>query len=119
MLWTSVGGCMKPAPVAYLTDGQPDIAWDSVPSPCATATNVGPGWVCQPVYPPGWIVSCWYAVSQAVVSPHDIKGVTVGEVKVTVFGTPLPFPRTRTVFVAVAVLGTPITTDCETGPRAV
>src|SRR4026207_707802 len=97
MLWTSVGGCMKPAPVAYLTDGppdlaghraappvaslppgQPDIACYSVPSPCATATNVGPGWVCQPVYPPGWMVSCWYAVSQAVVWPHDIKGVTVG-----------------------------------------
>jgi hypothetical protein len=71
------------------------------------------------VWPPGGIVSCWYAVSHAVASPHDIKGVTVWYVKLTFFVTTLPFTRTRTVFVAVTDLGVPITTDCDTGPRAV
>ena len=38
--------------------------------------------------------------------------------KLTFLVTTLPFTRTRTVFVAVTDLGTPITTDCDTGPRA-
>ena len=45
-------------------------------SPSIRYVISSPGWVCQPVYPPGWMVSCWYAVSQAVVSPHDINGDT-------------------------------------------
>ena len=49
---------MNPEPAAYFVAGQPDIPWYRVPSPCATATKVGPGCVCHPVCPPGGIVSC-------------------------------------------------------------
>ena len=48
-----------------------------------------------------------------------IIGVTVWYVKLTFLLTTLPFTRTVTTFVAVADFGTPITTSCDTGPRAV
>jgi hypothetical protein len=57
-------------------------------------------------------------VSHVVDDPHVIKGETVWYVNFTRLVTVLRPTRTRTVFVAVAVWGTPMTTDCETGPRA-
>jgi hypothetical protein len=47
-----------------------------------------------------------------------MSGVTVSYVNVTRRVTTLRPTRTRTDFVAVAVRGTPITTGCDTGPRA-
>jgi hypothetical protein len=56
-------------------------------------------------------------VSHAV-APHVISDETVWYVNDTRRVTVLRPTRTRTVFVAVFVSGTPITTDCDTGPRA-
>jgi hypothetical protein len=57
-------------------------------------------------------------VSHVVDPPHVISDVTVSYVNFTRRVTTLRPTRTRTDFVVVAVRGTPITTDCETGPRA-
>src|SRR5688572_33349247 len=109
MLWTSVEGCKKPAPVPYLVGVHPLPPPRYIdPSPPATATNVGPGWVCQPVKPPGWIVSTWNTMSQAV-APQAMSGCTPGTWNLTRDLTVPCFVFTRTVRVIVTFRGVPRT----------
>src|SRR5687767_5375886 len=109
MLCTSVEGCKKPAPVAYLVGVHPlPPARYIDPSPPATATKVGPGWVCQPVKPPGLMVSTWNTMSQAV-APHVMYGCIPGTCTLTRVLTVPCFVFTRTVRVTVTAFGVPST----------
>src|SRR5688500_20113247 len=113
MLWTSVEGCRNPDPTAYLVGVQPLVAARYiVPSPPATATRVGPGWVCQPVKPPGWIVSTWNTMSHAV-APQVMCGCIPGTCTFTRALTVPCFVFTRTVRVTVTAFGVPSTSGSD------
>src|SRR5687768_15378533 len=119
MLWTSVEGCRNPDPTAYLVGVQPLVAARYiVPSPCATATKVGAGWVCQPVKPPGWIVSTWNTMSQAA-APQALSGCTPGSWNLTRDLTVPCFVFTRTVRVIVTFRGVPRTICGAAAPPSV
>src|SRR6188474_204635 len=121
MLCTSVEGGKKPAPTPYLVGVHPLAAARYIDhSPPATATRVGPGWVCQPVKPPGWIVSTWKTMSQAV-APQVICGWIPGTCTFTRTFTVPFFVFTRTVRVTVTAFGVPSTSGSvalPTEPRA-
>ena len=50
---------MKPAPVAYLTDGQPDIPWYRVPLSLRNRDERRTGVGMPAGVPSGAMVNCW------------------------------------------------------------
>src|SRR6266496_3146720 len=53
-LCTSSPESMKPEPVSYKVGVQVgSSAWYTDAVPCRTVTILGPGWLCQPIMPPG------------------------------------------------------------------
>src|ERR1041385_8352832 len=82
------------------------------------ATNVAPGWMCQPDVPPGGTIVDWNAVSHGVVASHEIVALIDGTVTFTALRKVRPSDLKLTLRVTTVWVGVPKSRSDPSEPRA-